>query len=233
MLDPARMTHEAAKVGSVYLAELPDSKLSAAFRVLMDKRATSAQIAEKLAGEDVELRVSLTAALRRLGLVGIPLITEMRAPNAPPAPIKPVIGIFVKPGTSHQDHLNYAAHADRGMDGVAKMAGLAALLEQTLVDMYRYPLRDKNPFAGIGAMNQSSQLYINALTQLHKMQLESGIIKRQPDELNVNLQTAEAFQTYIGELDNGAKEQMNSFAAAFHNFVEAKHSAGSDTDSAA
>lgn len=224
LLDPEAILHEAAKDGAMFLLGLPDDQLSSVFYALIDKRKPPSALASELAGDDDKLKDALTAALRRLSLVGIPLASELRKQADSVPPEKPVIGLRVAPGVTMQDHLDYASKADKALDGVGKMASLTSLLEQQLVSLYAHPTRNANPFMMLAQVNQSASLLMTALEKLHKMQIEGGIIKRQPDMLEVDLKAAGAFQTYIGELDNGAKDQMNSFATAFHRFVKDRKS---------
>lgn len=228
LLDPAAILHETAKDGSVFLAGLPDEKLISVFCDLMDKRLQPSALASDLARDDVVKKEALKAALRRLSLVGIPLAGGLKEQTGSAPPKKPVIGLRIAPGSTMQEHLEYASNADKAMDGVGKMASLTALLEQQLVSLYAHPTRNANPFMMLAQVNQSASLLMAALEKLHKMQIESGIIRRQPEMLEVDLTAAGAFQTYIGELDNGAKEQMTNFAAAFHRFVKNKKSDGED-----
>lgn len=229
LLNPDSVVHENGKCGSAYLGELSDAKLSSVFMAVVVQKEQPSKIAQDLEkaakrkGVTVE---QLLAALRRLSLVGMPLAAELAPQQKEEPPIPPVIGLKVSPGASLAEHLKNAARAPKDLDAVSKMSGLCVLLEEQLVHLYGHPTRSMNPFMMVSQVNQSASILMNGLEKLNRMQADAGIIVRRPEEVELTVQMNGAFQTYIGELDNGAKEQMQEFAASFRNFVKKRKERG-------
>ena len=223
LLDPESIVHDDAKSGSEFLLTLPDKALATLFQDVTVERIPPGDLAKAfLASNKSAVQESaLQAALRRLSMVGIPLAREL-SEDRKDEPERPIVTMKLSPGATLKEHLAKASQADKKMDGVEKMASLAVLLEQQLANLYGHQSREANPFLLIGQVNQSASILMNALEKLHRMQVDVGIIQKQPDKLEVDLLAAGAFQTYLGELDNGAREQMITFSGRFSQFVQEK-----------
>jgi hypothetical protein len=222
--DPARITHEDAKAGAEFLRTLPDDSLAEIFYMLMVSRKAPTDVARSIVATGFVnvYEGHLTAILRRLSLVCATIMRDLDAGQGK-RPANPVLRLKINPGsTSLHDHLVEATRADKNMDAVARMAGLASLLSRQLENLYDSPLRSASPFNMLGQVNSSAGLYMAVLERLHRMQMDVGIVSRVPDKLDLDLQTVGAFQTYIGELDNGGKEQMLKFATSFRDMVKAR-----------
>ncbi|MDR1945985.1 MAG: hypothetical protein LBQ51_02305 [Desulfovibrio sp.] len=225
LLDPAKTIDEDAKGGVLFLSNLQDSELLDIFYFLMVKKEPPTALAQRLVVSGKFSGVSevqLSAAFRRLSIIAIPIAKEIEGLVVGlPAVLTPTIKMKVAPGsTSMREHLLEAARADKNIDGVARMAGLVTLLWRQLEGLYSHISRGQNPFMMLGSVNSSAGLYMAALEKLHRMQMDVGIVQRVPDKLEIDAQTVGAFQTYIGELDNGGVEQMMAFAASFKQLIK-------------
>ena len=224
LLNPETIMHQDARAGSEFLLSLDDTDLSNLFVDAAYERVPPGDLARAFLASHKHAFVSeaaLQSALRRLSMVGLPLANSLSESNEE-EPERPVVSMLFSPGATLQEHLAKAGEADRAMDGVAKMASMVSLLEQQLAHLYSHVTRTANPFMAITPVIQVTSLLMNAIDRLHRMQIDAGVINRQPDRLEVDMQVAGAFQTYIGELDNGAREQMVSFAERFGQFVKEK-----------
>lgn len=228
LLQPEKISHESARNGSILLAGLEDKKLYAIFKkVCLDKSGNFYAIIKETFGNEFQEGFddkSLTDALRRLSLVGESLAVKIRNSKAKKAkkPKIPVVNLDLNPGLKLNAHILAAKKAEKNMDCVQKMAGLASLLSDQLETLYTYPTREAQPFMGVKQVNMVAQTYMNTLAQLHKMQMDVGIVEKTPEKMEVNMRQQGAFQTYIGELSPEHKESMIEFADTFCKFVERK-----------
>jgi hypothetical protein len=235
LLDPEKIVHEDAKAGAEFLGSLPDDTLADIFYALMVRRVAPVSLAASImdTGLSTVYEGHLTAILRRLSLAAVPVLRSLDAGTVR-KPSNPVLKMKIAPGsTSLHEHLIEAATADKNIDGVARMAGLASLLWRQLETMYAHPAREVNPFMMLAQVNSSAGLCMAALEKLHRMQMDVGIVQRVPGSTDVDLPTIGAFQTYIGELDNDSKEEMLGFTAAFRDFVKSKREEADRADAAA
>jgi hypothetical protein len=224
MLNPEGIRHEDAKAGSSYLATLSDSLLMDIFyRLMVQKEGPgdlSIIIVRSLKTDVPAAHIS--AALRRISVVGTPILKETEKSDVE-LPPRPTVNLKIAPGSvSLRDHLLEAAKADKNIDGVARMAGLVTLLWRQVEDLYAHTSREKNPFMLLHHVNGSAGLYMAALDKLHRMQMDVGIVSRVADKFEIDMQTVGAFQTYVGELDNKSVEQMMAFAAGFKKLLSDK-----------
>jgi hypothetical protein len=223
-LEPEKIVHVDARGGAEFLSGLPDGMLADIFYYLMVRKVSPADLVRAISetGLSNVYEGHLTAILRRLSLVCIPLAKELDESRSK-KPANPVLKLKVAPGsTTLREHLLEAYRADKNIDGVARMAGLTSLLWKQLETLYGHESRNMNPFMMLGQVNSAASLYMSALERLHKMQMDVGIVQKVSEKVEIDLQTVGAFQTYIGELDNGGKEEMIAFASSFRDLVRAK-----------
>lgn len=223
LLAPEKIVHEEARAGSRLLLGLGDDKLCAVFVLICLKkkkevlRASLPYLPPMTDGDEK----AYTAALRRLSLVGQGLALRIRQrreeerQDAREKLDEPLATLSAQPGLKLREHIEKARLADRGMDCVKKMSGLASLLEQQLEDLYTYPTREAQPFMGVKHVNMVAQTYSNTLAQLHKMQMDVGLVEKMPEKMEVNMRQIGAFQTYVGELTQDQKDAMSNFSEAF------------------
>ncbi len=228
ILNTKYIQHEEAKAGSEALNKLDAPVKLRVFLEILDEKKHPSDVAYNVypycCNADKKVTPNdLTAALRRLSFTGIPLYNDFKvyAPEEEP-PKSPTVGMSYKPGVSLQEHIRNAEGVSKSFDGITKMANLAAILEQQFKTVYTHVSREQNPFLFISNLNAAAGTYMAALEKLHHMQIDVGIVTKAPEKMELDVSSVGAFQTYIGELETGAKEEMVNFANSFKKFVEDK-----------
>lgn len=236
LLDPAKIVHEDARSGSESLLLLEDENLYAIFEdICVRGNRLVLKVAEKYLPSGAlteETSHIYTAALRRLSIVGESLAArikrrrEAKAAEEKQSMRAELVKLDINPGMQLSEHINKAKKAGKDIDCVQKMAGVVTLLENQLETLYTYPTRQAQPFMGVGQVNMVANTYMSALSQLHRMQVDVGIVEKQPEKMEVNLRNAGAFQTYLGELSQDRKQSMTDFADSFCKLVVEKLQGG-------
>lgn len=231
ILDVSKIQHEEAREGSAIIAEFDDDLQYKIFKDICITRSSPMNITQKLS-EDGLISVDgvhkVAAALRRLSVVGAPIADKIRAesqrkPRQKKVNDLPEASFSLNPGLSGLEaHIEASKAAPKDYDCVAKMAGLASVLEQQFKDLYTYKPREAQPFFEVQKVNMVAQTFMTAVEKLHKMQMDVGIVEKSPEKMEVNLQHAGAFQTYVGELSHDHKQTMVDFAGKFAQFVKEK-----------
>ena len=224
ILDPTKIGQEDIRAGSEFLHGMDDLVLTALFYDVTVKKVPPETLAKAWveANAGTVSQQDLQSALRRLSAVGVVLAQDLFPPKKKKSEtaIRPVIPLTLSPGTTLQEHIYDAFQADKAVDGTTKMAGLVTLLEKQLYNLYGQASREPQPFFMLAQINQSATTLMNALSHLHRMQLDTGILKREPERIELGVNAAGAFQTYLGSMDAEAKAQMASFVEGFAKLIK-------------
>ncbi|MBQ9368108.1 MAG: hypothetical protein IJT83_10025 [Victivallales bacterium] len=232
LLASDKIAHEGARNGSVALAGMSDNGLYQVFCQLLFDRDGPQTVLQRIhpdcrAGVDDG---DLIAAMRRLSVVGGKLAAKIQnAAGQKKVRRKKAVTKDGKPLLPLDLHLKNAKEAKKDIDCVGRMASLATLLEQQLESLYTYPARQAQPFMGVRTVNMVMGMYKGTLESLHRMQMDVGIVEKVPEQMEINMRQAGAFQSYIGEMNTEHKQAMIDFAESFCKFaVEKAHGTPAD-----
>ena len=233
LLSPEKIAHDGAKNGSAILDRMSDEGLYQVFCRLFVNKDSPQAVLQKIHPDCMTGASSddIIAALRRLSMVGRKLAVKIQTNAGTKKPKgKKTLPEGDKPLLPLDMHLQKAKGAKKNLDCLTKMAGLTTLLEQQLESLYTYPARQAQPFMGVKSVNMVAQTYMNALEKLHRMQVDVGIVEKKPEQMEINMRNAGAFQSYLGDLGQDQKQAMADFADSFCKFAVEKLKGGAGKD---
>lgn len=232
LLDPNKIVHDSARSGAEALLRLSDNVLYRLFCSLVIDNEPPPELIQQLPPDFMEGVSSndLIAALRRLSILGIKLAEQVQADTETKPKPRKALQTDSKPMLPLDEHIQSAKTAKKDMDCLTKMAALASALEQQFETLYTYPARQAQPFMGVRSVNMVAQTYMAALERLHRMQVDTGIVEKKPEQMEINMRQAGAFQTYVGEMSADHKQAMIDFSDHFCSFLSKKAKRGSHPD---
>ena len=214
LLDPQIVLDAKAKEGTAFLSSLDDQLLLRVARlVILDKSTQGAVDLLQSAGVDAD-QESLIQALRRLMMLGRSLSSELVGDATPTVrqDAPPEMLLFC-PGTPFEDVMAECSKAAKDHDVVKDLSVLVAVQKRRLTGMLKETSGLPTSFMQADKINASIDSLRRSLECLLKAQLETGLIEKSPEKLDVRLQGA--LQTYLGGMDTEVRGQLVKFGESF------------------
>lgn len=220
LIDPATCKDPGAKEGSEWLVALDDSTLVDTFRRLCEKNEPVADVQRRLQFEGV----SGQRALMRLTMLGRGLSLqqqeEQHIAQQTSQEVKPSRPVF-SPQFDFQEVYAECEKAPADLDATRNLAKLLMIQEKRLYRMLEEQSRMPSGFLSASVVNSTIDHLRRLNESLLHAQIATGLVEKQPDELQIKLPSA--FQAYVGGLEGTDKDAMAGMMKGFVSLMEEKY----------